>query len=144
MAKILYMLAVLLLLVSCNRKLEERELDADTFVKFKEYGLVKGRKYLFKYNGSTCQMVNNRDRRLLRMQNDTQSEFVNMVFGEPGSGAENLKVDVELVYKLEKSGEPIKLAMEMVVLKSEEMKVWLWNKELNMGLIVSPIIKKTD
>ena len=129
MARLLCVMAFVLLLVSCNMRLEEKELDADTFVKFKEYGLVKGRKYLFKYNGATCQMVNNKGRRLLRMQNDTQSEFVNVVFGQES---------VELAYKLEKSGEIITLSMEMVVLKSEDMKVWLWSKEMNMGLIVSP------
>ena len=144
LAKMLCVLAFMLLTASCNMKLEEKELDADTFVKFKEYGLVKGRKYLFKYNESTCQMVNNRARRLLRMQSDTQNEFVNIVFGESSSGTGNMKVEVELAYKLEKSDGIIRVAMEMVVLKSEEMKVWLWSKELNMGLIVSPVIKKTD
>ena len=129
MARMLCVLAAVLLLVSCNRKLEEKELDADTFVKFKEYGLVKGHKYLFKYNESTCQMVNNKSRRLLRMQSDTQSGFVNVVFGQEG---------VKLAYKLEKDDQIIELAMEMVVLKSEDMKVWLWSKEMNMGLIVSP------
>ena len=129
MARLFCVMAFVLLLVSCNMKLEEKELDADTFVKFKDYGLVMGHKYLFKYNESTCQMVNNKGRRLLRMQNDTQSEFVNVVFGQES---------VELAYKLEKSGEIITLSMEMVVLKSEDMKVWLWSKEMNMGLIVSP------
>ena len=129
MARLFCVMAFVLLLVSCNMKPEEKELDADTFVKFKDYGLVMGHKYLFKYNESTCQMVNNKGRRLLRMQNDTQSEFVNVVFGQES---------VELAYKLEKSGEIITLSMEMVVLKSEDMKVWLWSKEMNMGLIVSP------
>lgn len=146
MGRLFYLMTVLLFLVSCNRNLAEKELDAETFVKFRDYGLVMGHKYLFKYNESTCQMVNNKERHLLRMQSDDQSSFVNMVFGNIVSNGspvqDNSKVDVELAYKMDREGEIITLSMGMTVLKREEMKVWLWSREMNMGLIVSPIIKK--
>lgn len=139
MKRIFCLMAVVLLAVSCNRKLEEMELDAGTFVKFSDYGLVKGHKYLFKYDEQVCQMVNNEARGLLRMQSDTQSSFVNAVFSDSAHG-----VGVELAYKQETGDEIITLSMEMVLLKREDKKVWLWSRDMNMGLIVSPIIKKTD
>ena len=139
MVRIICLLATLFLVFSCNRMPENRELNAESFMKYKDYGLVKGHKYLFKYNAAMCQTVNNKGRNLLRMQSDDQSSYVNVVFLQnTPREAQSGTVGVILTYKTDELSEPVDVTVDMKILKSEQMKVWLWSKEMNMGLIVSP------
>jgi hypothetical protein len=138
MDRIVFLIAALFLMFSCNRMPENREINAESFMKYKDDGLVKGRKYLFRYNPATCQTVNNNGRNLLRMQSDDQSSYVNAVFSQNAfQMQQNGYVGVILTYRLEKEGDPVTEIFEMEILKNEQTKVWLWNKEMNLGLIVS-------
>lgn len=124
--------------LSCNNSENGISFEQDRFLKCKDEGVVKG-SYLFRYDPVTCQRVLNRGRKQLRLQRDDHSSYVNIEFEEhPLNIEENEQmVNVILTYRLGKSLPLEKLHLEMDVLKSQEMKIWMWNEELDMGLIVS-------
>ena len=133
-------LAVILFMaiISCNNSESGISFEQNRFLKCKDEGMVKGG-YLFRYDPATCQRVMNRGRKQLSLQRDDHFSYVNIEFEEhPLNIAEDDQVvNVLLTYRLGKSLQQEKLHLEMDVLKSQDMKIWVWNEDMGVGLIVS-------
>ncbi len=133
----LYLLAVLLcaVVVSCRKDDGGRRASGEMreFLRKTECGLVGYGGYLFKYSDKDCQMSVNKRRRHMRMQNDAQTDYVHMVFAAyPAVADKNVQVEVRYLVG---SDENIRSAT-MVNAKAEDGKIWLWNEESGMGLII--------
>lgn len=107
--------------------------DMKAFLKKKEYGLVGYDRYQFKYSDNDCQLCVNKRGRYMRMQNDTQSSYVHVVFAANPTVADK-NVQVEIRYRWE--GDENVRSVTMVNVKASDDKIWLWNEENRTGLII--------
>ena len=123
------------ILVSCIKDDSGRRASGEMreFLKKTECGLVGYGGYLFKYSDNNCQMSVNKRRRYMRMQNDAQSDYVHLVFAANPKVTDK-NVQMELRY-LVGSDENVRSAT-MVNVKSADGKIWLWNEDSGMGLII--------
>lgn len=129
---------MLLLLLGCNKTPGGLSFESHNFEKKSAVGLVIKRKYVVLYNKSTFQYVYNRNRKSIRIQSDNHSEYVHAIFKGYPKDAPQVDdiVNVEIVYKERSFALETKLILSMLVLKEENSKLWLWNEEEKVGLIV--------
>ena len=133
--KLFLLLSVFLFAVyGCSKKeVQDDYMEYEEFISRQETGFVGYGGFLFKYTDSQCQLSVNVKRKQLRMQNDSQTDYVHMTFSS--FPVEPLKsVGVALRYKV--GSDEISVPLQMEVVKRSEGKVWLWNSARGMGLIV--------
>ena len=127
------MAAALLVLLSCRKTEDTGGSQLQQFLEMEESGLWGYGGYLFKYSHKNCQFSINPARRQIRMQEDGQQYYVNIQFAvfPPASEGE---IDLQLTYR---SGNEENLRKcIMTAQKNEENKLWLWDAQNNMGVII--------
>ncbi len=126
--------------VSCNEgpEMDGISAEADRFLEKRTPGLVKGKNYKLLYNESAWQTMRNKQRMVLCIQRDDQSSYLHLKVepGSLGNTQDDHTVNVVLSYKTDVNGQEISEALEMEVLKSQDMQVWLWNEESKTGVIM--------
>ena len=125
--------AALLVLLSCRKTEDTGGSQLQQFLEMEESGLWGYGGYLFKYSHKNCQFSINPARRQIRMQEDGQQYYVNIQFAvfPPASEGE---IDLQLTYR---SGNEENLRKcIMTAQKNEENKLWLWDAQNNMGVII--------
>lgn len=131
----LVLLTILLALgfSGCTKDSPKKPMVLDDFIRKQECGLVGYGGYLFKYSDAECQLSINARRRQVRMQNDDQTDYVQVVFGKmPGNG--DMASDVQLRYKV--GSDEISFVGRMEIVKSSNAKVWLWDEGRSLGVIL--------
>lgn len=129
----LYLAAVLAVSVSCHKDSPVKQVELEDFVLKQECGLVGYGGYLFKYTDKNCQLGVNIRRRMLRMQNDMQTDYVHILFSRLPR-PQDASVGVDLLYKV--GEDEIMRSVQMTSVKYGQGKVWLWDASSSMGLIV--------
>ena len=127
------MAAALLVLLSCRKTEDTGGSQLQQFLEMEESGLCGYGGYLFKYSHKNCQFSINPARRQIRMQEDGQQYYVNIQFAvfPPASEGE---IELQLTYR---SGNEENLRKcIMTAQKNEENKLWLWDAQNNMGVII--------
>lgn len=127
------MAAALLVLLSCRKTEDTGGSQLQQFLEMEESGLWGYGGYLFKYSHKNCQFSINPVRRQIRMQEDGQQYYVNIQFAvfPPASEGE---IELQLTYR---SGNEENLRKcIMTAQKNEENKLWLWDAQNNMGVII--------
>lgn len=125
------------ILAGCGKDSPKRPLVLDDFIRKEECGLVGYGGYLFKYSQEDCQLSINARRKQVRMQNDDQTDYVQVVFSRmPGKG--DFSSDVHLWYKL--GADEITSVGKMDIVRFSDSKVWLWDNGRNIGVIL-PLIR---
>ena len=125
--------AALLVLLSCRKTEDTGGSQLQQFLEMEESGLWGYGGYLFKYSHKNCQFSINPARRQIRMQEDGQQYYVNIQFAvfPPASEGE---IELQLTYR---SGNEENLRKcIMTAQKNEENKLWLWDAQNNMGVII--------
>ena len=125
--------AALLVLLSCRKTEDTGGSQLQQFLEMEESGLWGYGGYLFKYSHKNCQFSINPVRRQIRMQEDGQQYYVNIQFAvfPPASEGE---IELQLTYR---SGNEENLRKcIMTAQKNEENKLWLWDAQNNMGVII--------
>lgn len=108
-------------------------MELEDFVEKRECGLVGYGGYLFKYSEKNCQISVNLRRKYLRMQNDMQTDYVHAEFDAmPYETGKNVMVGMR--YKV--STDEIVNSVPMTAVRVSADKVWLWNEENRIGLII--------
>lgn len=122
-----------LLLFSCKENRPERYSGVDYFVKQSDIGLFGDNNNIFRYNDADCQIAFNKGRKMLRLQTDEQIYYVNIVFGSL-LNASNEVVNIEIDYKTQNN--QFAASLEMIVVKMDDEKYWLWNENTKTGIIL--------
>lgn len=118
----------------CSKKeVPDSRIEYDDFINRQETGFVGYGGFLFKYDGGKCQMSVNIKRKQLRMQNDTQTDYVHITFN---SFPDALLKSVSVVLRYKVGSDEITVPAEMEIAKLEDGKVWLWNNAKGLGLVV--------
>ncbi len=122
-------------LVSCRKTPAGNggSVDKKEFVKKSSYGLVGYGGYLFKFSDNECQISINKRRKIMRMQNDLQTDYVHMVFAANPTGVEKT-VQVEIRYRVGADENICSAVMDNV--KVTEKKMWLWDGDRGLGLVI--------
>lgn len=132
----LFMVLFVLLFAVCGcgkKEVHDEHIEYDDFINRQEIGFVGYGGFLFKYTSGECQMSVNIKRKQLRMQNDTQTDYVHIAFNSfPDASLKS--VGVVLRYKV--GSDEITVPVEMEIAKREDGKVWLWNNTKGLGLVV--------
>lgn len=103
------------------------------FLEKQDTGLFGYGGFLFKYSPENCQISFNRKRRQLRLQNDSQSGYLNVIFGKFPSDGET-ETEVEIRYK--SGGDEIVHSEIMEILENNGNKIWLWDRKNKLGVIL--------
>ena len=126
------LLLMCLLFSSCKKENNTDPMGLQEFLKREDCGLFGHGGFLFRYNESHCQFSINSMRRQVRMQDDTQSDYVNIQFTVfPTPSAEG----VELLLRYKVGDDEISSRCFMEIVKYESDKFWLWDKEAGLGII---------
>ena len=120
------------LLCSCNKEGKRTGTDMLEFEKREECGLFGHGGFLFRYDESNCQFSINPVRKQVRMQSDSQDDYVNMQFTAFPSPA---STDVEVMLRYKVGNEEISCTCNMETVKYENNKFWLWDSGNNLGII---------
>ena len=94
---------------------------------------VKG-SCLLAYDGLTFQRAMNPVRRNYRIQSDDQTRYLNVHYGDITPVREGQEAECEIHYRLE-AGESTTLIVKLVVVRSSEEYIWLWNEFQKVGVI---------
>lgn len=121
------------LCISCRKDSPKKPVELDDFIRKQECGLVGYGGYLFKYSEEDCQLGINARRRQVRMQNDTQTDYVNVIFSRIPSSAD-VSVHVDVRYRV--GADEITGSGMMDVVRFSGSRVWLWDSGKSMGIIV--------
>ena len=123
-----------LVLLGCNRNREPEGIaNMDDFMAKKEAGLFGYGGFLFKYNPQDCQISVNVKRHQVRLQNDSQTNWLQVHLTKfPSSKGET--IELELRYM--SGGDEIVNRTAMETVKTAEGKFWLWDHQNNMGIIL--------
>lgn len=84
---------------------------------------------------SLFQRAVNPVRRTCRIQSDDQTRYLNIFYGESVPVKEGDEVECEIHYRLD-AGESTTLIVKLVVVKTTDEYLWLWNEFQKVGLIV--------
>ncbi|MBQ7773503.1 MAG: hypothetical protein IJ383_05515 [Bacteroidales bacterium] len=103
------------------------------FVEKQDAGLFGYGGFLFRYSEGNCQLSFNRQRRQIRLQDDQQAGYLNVIFEKFPAPGEN-EASVEMRYKA--GGDEIIYADKMGVVRVAEDKIWLWDAKDNLGVIL--------
>ena len=101
---------------SCNKEEKRKGARLEEFIQREECGLFGHGGFLFRYDEVNCQFSINPARRQVRMQSDSQEDYVNIQFSEFPS-PDRTEVEVVLKYKV-----------------GNEDKFWLWDGVNSLGL----------
>lgn len=113
--------------------------DGDTLFNLKDFmskqepGLCGYGGFLFKYTPKECQISVNTGRKQIRMQNDNQTNWLHMQFSRFPS--ENME-DIEMEFRYMSGGDEIVHSTIMKSVKAESDKIWLWDEEQNLGIVL--------
>ena len=126
-------IAAMLLLLSCRKAENDSGSHLEQFLKMEESGLWGYGGYLFKYSYKNCQFSINPMRKQIRMQEDGQQYYVNIQFAvfPPASEGE---IELQLTYR--SGNEENQRKCIMTARKSEDNRLWLWDAQNNMGIII--------
>lgn len=104
----------------------------DSFLENTEYGLYVGKTRAMMYQKYEHQLSTNSDGTAFRLQTDNLSKVVACTFSENPAHSKAVGVTLRTVgIPKVKNG-----TFDFTALKTESGKCWLWNKELQMGIIV--------
>ncbi len=136
--RILPLFVAILLFYGCNKDPKGLSIESDNFEELSREGLVYNKNYLYSFNDVNSQRIVNRMRRTLLLQLDNQAAYVNVKFVKPFNGLPVKGEEMYVLVKYKTSGaiSENEVSMTMLVLKTEEEKVWLWCEERKMGLIL--------
>lgn len=127
-------LAVATLFVSCGEDNEGNDfVDLDGFLTKQDIGLFGYGGFLFKYTPHECQISVNVRRKQIRIQNDSQTAWTNIVFKKFPS---DVKDQIELELRYMSGGDEIVQTTVMETVKVSGDKFWLWNRTNNSGIII--------
>ena len=84
---------------------------------------------------SLFQRAVNPVRRTYRIQSDDQTRYLNVFYGENVPSKEGDEVECEIHYRLE-AAESTTLIVKLVVVKTTDEYLWLWNEFQKVGLII--------
>ena len=87
------------------------------------------------YDLALFQRAANPVRRTYRIQSDDQTRYLNIFYGEAVPSKEGDEVECEIHYRLE-AGESTTLIVKLVVVKTTDEYLWLWNEFQKVGLII--------
>ncbi|MBR0223964.1 MAG: hypothetical protein IJL93_06800 [Bacteroidales bacterium] len=90
------------------------------------------------YDGAVFQRAVNPIRRNYRIQRDDQSHYLNIRYNDMLPQRVDDEVECEIHYKLA-DGESTTLIVKLVVLKTTDEYLWLWNEFQKVGMIVQRI-----
>ena len=123
----------LLMLLSCRKTEETGGSQLQQFMEMKESGLWGYGGYLFKYSQRNCQFSINPMRRQIRMQEDGQLYYVNIQFAAFPPASEG-EIELQLTYRL--GNEENSRKCIMTAQKCEEYRLWLWDAQNDLGVII--------
>lgn len=128
------LLAFAILASSCRKESgDQGVMDLDSFMDKQEIGLFGYGGFLFKYTPQECQIAVNIKREQIRIQNDTQTGWINMYLAKfPSETGE--EIEIELRYM--SGGDEIVQSTVMETVKASGNKFWLWNRSNNMGIVI--------
>ncbi len=128
------MLALALLFFSCRKNDgPSRTANLESFLAKQEAGLFGYGGFLFKYTPEDCQISINVKRNMIRLQNDSQTNWMHVHLANyPSYKGET--IELELRYMA--GGDEIVSLTAMEVAKAENDRFWLWDAENNMGIIL--------
>lgn len=87
------------------------------------------------YDWATYQRAANPIRRTYRIQCDDQSHYLNVRYNDAVPQQVGDEVECEIHYKLA-AGESTTLIVKLIVLKTTDEYLWLWNEFQKVGMIV--------
>lgn len=122
-----------LFMLSCNKSNKENTDQLEQFLQRNESGLWGYGGFLFKYTSNTCQFSINVQRRQIRMQDDSQQDYINVQFASFPPAIEG-EVELQLRYKV--GNEENTRNCIMTAVKSQGNKIWLWDMQGNIGIII--------
>ena len=93
---------------------------------------------VLEYTLAGYQRAVNPQRRNYRIQSDDQARYLNIRYNESIPGSEGDEVECEIHYRLS-AGESTTLIVKLVVVKTTDEYLWLWNEFLKVGLMVQRI-----
>ncbi len=133
-----FILLLGILLCSCNKDPKKHLLEVEHFEELDNEGLVIGKQYKFSYNDQNCQRVVNKKRRIIHLQTDSQSAYMRVNHENiSGLPIEEDVVNLTITYKAQGDISENVVSLAMVVLKTEEGKIWAWNEDSNTGVIIT-------
>lgn len=127
------MAAALLMLLSCRDTEKPAGSQLQQFLEMDGSGLWGYGGYLFKYSHQNCQFSINPVRRQIRMQEDGQQYYLNIQFASFPPATEG-EIELHLTYKA--GNEENRRNCIMTIERSEGDKLWLWDTQNNMGIII--------
>lgn len=86
------------------------------------------------YESTTFQRATNPVRRIYRIQSDDQTRYLNIRYGERIPSREGEEVECEIHYRLG-AEESTTLIVKLVVIRTSEEYIWLWNEFQKVGVI---------
>lgn len=86
------------------------------------------------YNQAMYQRAASRDRGTYRIQSDDQTRYLNIRYGERIPSREGEEVECEIHYRLG-AEESTTLIVKLVVIRTSEEYIWLWNEFQKVGVI---------
>ncbi len=133
LSKVLAFLLMASILYCCRKEEITGITGINEFLERSDSGLYGHGGFLFKYDKTNCQLSINLMRKQIRMQSDDQTDYINMQFLTlPTTSTES--VDVTLIYKV--GNEEISNNCNMDIIKYQSDKLWLWDMENHLGIII--------
>ncbi len=131
-------IVMIAVLCGCNKNPKGLSLESDRFEELDKEGLVIGKHYKFSYIEQNCQKVINKKRRIIHLQTDTQSSYMRVNLDKIPSAAPAPEDEVyfTIAYKSQGDATENVISMGMIVLKTEEGKIWAWNEDNKTGVII--------
>lgn len=128
------MLFIIVALSSCDKP--RIIIDSDqkrAFLVSEKEGYYRNDAAILLFDEELHQKVLNKKRRQFRIQSDTQNEFINIEL-EAFPKSEGVHILTKFHYR--KSDADLSMTILLECSKLTEEKMWLWNKESKIGLIV--------
>lgn len=132
-SKVLLLVIAIFLMLSCRKSNTETQDQLQHFLQRSEAGLWGYGGFLFKYSPQSCQFSINVMRRQVRMQEDSQQDYINIQFAVFPPAVEGY-TEMKLTYKV--GNEENSRNCTMAVMKNQDNKIWLWDEQNNMGIII--------
>ena len=129
-----YLILILFLLLSSCRRHYYFTGELSAFTASDDIGLYISNAKTFKYNESTCHIMRNAERRVVRIVEDDQSKVANFSFSTFEFSLDE-SINIEIDYINENSiRNTYKLFAQIV--KMHEGKLWFWDKDKKIGMII--------
>jgi hypothetical protein len=126
--------AAMLLCSGCPSEVSDLTPEERIFITNSSNGIFQDGKYLMKYVQENHQECINKTRRNYRIQNDSQTELVNISCGS------QIALDAEVICSVDyistRSFFERSLSFRVIKIDYTSSTAWLWNQDEGMGLIV--------